>query len=417
MATPSSLSHLGKRQFVAMIAAIMAMGALGIDLMLPVFDELRAHFGLDAGSTDVAQIVTMYFLGMAVGQVFYGPFADRFGRKPVLYVGMAIYLLGAVGAAMAPSLSVMLAARFVWGIGAAGPRVVAVAVVRDVYEGKAMAKAMSFIMAVFIIIPILAPSIGAVIAALGPWQLVFWFCALYVIALAAWSTRLPETLMEDDRRPLRLGPVVDAARQVVSNRQAIGYTMAMAFLFGAFSSYLASSELIVGEIYGRPGLFPIIFGALATGMGAAMLTNTKLVERFGVRGTVRRAVSGYTILAVGLLLLTLLTAGTPPFLLALIGLSSVLVMHATMIPNLNTLAIEPMGHIAGTASAIIGTISLAGGALLGALIDRTMDTTITPLVIGFVVYGTIAAGWITWAEAGRAPARAGTPAPVAGGGD
>ena len=401
MTSPVVTPHVRNRQFIALIAAIMAMGALGIDLMLPVFDEIRTALGLDEGATDVAQIVTVYFLGMAAGQIFYGPFADRFGRKPVLYVGMTIYMVGAVGSALAPTLSVMLISRFVWGLGAAGPRVVAVAVVRDVYEGKAMARAMSFIMAVFLIIPIVAPSLGAAIAALGSWQLVVWFAVVYTLVVGLWATRLPETLAAENRSELRLRPMLDAGREVVTNRQTVGYTMAMAFLFGAFSSYLASSELVVGEIYGYPGAFPFVFGALAAGMGIAMLTNTKLVARFGVRSTVRRAIFGYTAIAVGLLMLTLLTGGTPPFLLALIGLSAVLIMHATMIPNLNTLAIEPLGHIAGTASAIIGTISLAGGALLGSLIDRNMDDTITPLVIGFVVYGLIAAGFVAFAEAGR----------------
>ncbi len=418
MTTPATTSRLGNRQFIALVAAIMAMGALGIDLILPVFDEIRAHFGLAADATDVAQIVTVYFLGMATGQIFYGPFADRFGRKPVLYVGMTIYMLGAIGSALAPTLSIMLISRFVWGLGAAGPRVVAVAVVRDVYEGKAMARAMSFIMAVFILIPIVAPSMGAAIAALGSWQLVFWFAVAYTIVVGLWATRLPETLAAENRRELRLRPMLDAGREVITNRQTIGYTLAMAFLFGAFSSYLASSELIVGEIYGYPGAFPFIFGALAAGMGIAMLTNTKLVGRLGVRGTVRRAIAGYTTLAMGLLALTLLTDGTPPFLLAMIGLSAVLIMHATMIPNLNTLAIEPLGHIAGMASAIIGTISLAGGALLGSLVDRAMNDTITPLVVAFVVYGLAAAGWVAYAEGGRV--KVATPAaapPVARGAD
>ncbi len=416
MTSPTVTRRLGNRQFIALVAAIMAMGALGIDLMLPVFDEIRAHFGLAEDATDVAQIVTVYFLGMAAGQIFYGPFADRFGRKPVLYVGMTIYMLGAIGSALAPTLWVMLISRFVWGLGAAGPRVVAVAVVRDVYEGKAMARAMSFIMAVFILIPIIAPSMGAAIAALGSWQLVFWFAVLYTAVVGLWATRLPETLAAENRRELRLRPMLEAGREVLTNRQTVGYTLAMAFLFGAFSSYLASSELIVGEIYGYPGAFPFIFGAMAAGMGAAMLTNTKLVGRLGVRGTVRRAIAGYSTLAIGLLALTLLTDGTPPFLLAMIGLSAVLIMHATMIPNLNTLAIEPLGHIAGMASAIIGTISLAGGALLGSMVDRAMDDTITPLVVAFVVYGLMAAGCVALAEGGRVNVAAPAAVPPAAGG-
>ncbi|MDH3607314.1 MAG: multidrug effflux MFS transporter [Acidimicrobiia bacterium] len=398
----SSPPAIGNKQFTALLAAIMALGALGIDLMLPVFDEIRTHFGLAEDATDVAQIVTVYFLGMASGQIFYGPFADRYGRRPVLYVGLVIYAIAAVGSVVAPTLPLMLLSRFLWGVGAAGPRVMAVAVVRDVYSGDAMARAMSFIMAVFVTVPILAPSLGAGIAALGPWQLVFWFCALYALVVGVWSLRLEETLAPENRRELALQPVLAAAREVSTTRQTAGYTMAMVFLFGAFTSYLASSELIIGEIYGRPGLFPFIFGGVATGMGGAMLFNARIVERVGVHQTARLAVIGYSAIALVLLAVVFLTEGRPPFWVAIIGISAVLVMHATMIPNVNALALEPLGHMAGMASAVIGTVSLAGGALLGTLIDRNISGTITPLVVGMVVYGLIAAGWMTWAE--RRPA-------------
>ncbi len=396
--TPSPVASLGRKRFTALLASIMALGALGIDLMLPVFDEIRLHFGLAENDTSVAQIVTVYFLGMASGQIFYGPFTDRFGRKPVLYVGLAVYALGALGAALAPNLPLVLVSRFVWGIGAAGGRVVATAVIRDVYEGEEMARAMSFIMAVFITVPILAPSLGAAIAALGPWQVVFWFSAAYGIAVAAWSLRLDETLAAADRRPLQMAPVLQAIREVVTTRQAIGYALAMTFLFGAFSSYLASSELIVGEIYDRQSLFPFIFGGAAATMGTAMLANARLVGRLGVNRTVRFAISGYTTLAVALLVITLLMEGKPPFWLAIVGVTMVLVMHAAMIPNVNTIALQPLGHIAGMASAVIGTISLAGGAILGTILDRSLGETITPLVVGFVVYGLAAAALVTWAE-------------------
>jgi DHA1 family bicyclomycin/chloramphenicol resistance-like MFS transporter len=399
--TSSPASTLGRKQFTALLASIMALGALGIDMMLPVFDEIRAHFGLAEDATSVAQIVTVYFLGMASGQIFYGPFVDRFGRKPVLYVGLAIYAAGALGAALAPTLPLVLASRFVWGIGAAGGRVVAVAIVRDVYKGEAMARAMSFIMAVFITIPIFAPSLGAAIAALGPWQLVFWFCALYAAAVTLWSLRLEETLDPADRRPLELRPILQASREVISHRRSIGYTLAMAFLFGAFSSYLASSELIVGEIYDRSSIFPFIFGGAATAMGSAMLLNARLVGRFGVNRTVHGAISGYTTLAVLLLAVTVATEGKPPFWVAIVGITLVLLMHAAMIPNVNTIALEPLGHIAGTASSVIGTISLAGGAVLGTIIDRSLGDTITPLVVGFVVYGLAAAGLVYFAERHR----------------
>jgi DHA1 family bicyclomycin/chloramphenicol resistance-like MFS transporter len=274
----------------------------------------------------------------------------------------------------------------------------AVAVVRDVYEGEEMARAMSFIMAVFVTVPIVAPSLGAAIAVLGPWQIVFWFCAVYALVVGVWSVRLNETLAPENRRELRMGRVLDAAREVLTQRQTMSYTLSMVFLFGAFSSYLASSELIVGEIYGRPGLFPFIFGGVAIGMGSAMLANAKIVGQFGLEKTVRYAVGAYMILAIGLLVVVAMTDGRPPFWVTVVWVSAILVMYATMIPNVNSAAIAPMGHIAGMASAVIGTISLAGGAVLGTIIDRQISGTITPLVAGMVIYGAMAAGWILWAE-------------------
>ncbi len=389
---------LGQRELTAFLAMLMALAALGIDLMLPVFDEIRAHFGLADGATDVAQIVTMYFFGMAAAQFFYGPVADRFGRRPAAYVGLAIYAVGAVGAALGPTLPFILASRFVMGVGAAAGRVVAVTVVRDLYEGERMARAMSFIMAVFLSVPIFAPMLGAAIGAIAPWQVLFWGCALYAGAIALWTLRMPETLAPENRRPLRLGPVVEAAREVLADRKAVGYTLALTFLFGAFASYLASSELIVGEIYDRSGLFPFIFGGVATIMGAAMLANARLVANLGVAETVRLAVIAYTVLAVTFLVVTLLNDGKPPFWLAIGGISAILIMHAAMIPNVNTIALSSLGHVAGMASALVGTVSLAGGALLGTIIDRSLGATITPFAVGFVVYGLFAAGCVAWAE-------------------
>ncbi len=396
--TDTSLKSFGQRQLTALLAMLMALGALGIDLMLPVFDEIREHFGLAPDATDVAQIVTVYFFGMAAAQILYGPIADRYGRKPAAFLGLSIYAVGAVGSALAPTLPALLGARFVMGIGAAGGRVVAVAVVRDVYAGERMARAMSFIMAVFVSVPIFAPLLGAAIAAVAPWQWLFWACAIYAAVIAVWTIRLPETLREENRRPLRLRPVVDAAREVLSHRSAVGYTLAMTFLFGAFTSYLASSELIIGEIYGRPTLFPFIFGGVATTMGIGMLTNARVVASLGVARTIRGAIIGYTVLAFIFLGITLATGGKPPFWLAIGGISAILIMHSTMIPNINTAAMQSLGHIAGMAAAVVGTVSLAGGAALGSIIDRSLGDTITPFVVGFVVYGLIAAGWVAWAE-------------------
>lgn len=380
---------------------IMALAALGIDLMLPAFDAIREQFNLGDGSNRVAQIVTAFLLGMALAQFLYGPLSDRFGRKPILYVGFAIYIAGAIGSAFAPTFEFILISRFVWGIGAAGSRVVSVSIVRDRYSGEEMARAMSFIMAVFIMVPILAPSIGAGLITALSWRAAFGFGAVVAIAIALWTRVLPETLDEADRRPINVKAIAAATREVVTNRQTLGYTLARAATFGAFSSYLASSERIFGEIYGYPDEFPLIFGAIAATMGIAVLINARLVGTIGAKRTVHIFLIFYLLVAVVFWGVTAAADGKPAFWVFMLGLAVLAGMHALLIPNFNTIAMWPMGHIAGTASGVIGTIPVAVGALIGTFIDRQYTDSVSPLVVSFAVLGFLALLAIIWAEEGK----------------
>lgn len=389
---------LSRRHFTALISMIMALGALAIDVMLPAFDDIREHFGLPADSTRVAQVVTTFLLGMALAQFFYGPLADRFGRKPVLYAGFAIYGLGALGALLAPSLELVLLSRFIWGIGAAGPRVVSVSMVRDYFSGDEMSRVMSYIMAVFLMVPILAPSIGAALIIVFPWQSVFAFGLVMVAAVAIWARVLPETLDPADRRPIDVRAIYTSTKEVLGNRQTFGYAMAMTMTFAVFSSYLASSERIFGDFYGRADQFPLIFGGIAAVMGAAMLVNANLVERIGAKRITHVSLIGYVFAALVFNFASLASGGDLAFWAFVSGLAVMVSLHALLIPNFNSIAMLPMGHIAGTASAVIGTVSLAGGALLGAVIDRQYQNSAAPLIISFAAFGVLALLWILWAE-------------------
>lgn len=400
----------GRIEFTMLLAMSMALAALGIDIMLPALPALRTAFDLPSDSTAVAGIVTAYFLGLAVGQLFYGPLSDRFGRKPVLMAGFAVYGIGALGAAFAPSLSLLFVARLVWGFGAAGSRVVSVAIVRDTYAGDRMARAMSFIMAIFILVPVVAPTLGAGILAVADWRWVFGACAAWVVVVAVWSIRLPETLDPSDRLELSVARLRSATRFVVTNRTALGYTLALTALFGVFTSYLGSAEIIISEVFDRGDAFPLIFGALAAVMGVAMLANANLVERVGVRRMVTIVLGLYVAVAALLTLLSVATGGHPPFWLFAPAMAAMLSCHALLIPNFNSIAMEPMGEVAGTASSAIGAFSTAVGALLGALLDRTFDGSVLPLALGFLGYGLIAAFFVWWAER---PARSAAEAVVA----
>lgn len=380
----------------------MALAALGIDLMLPAFGDIRADLGLSADSTAVTGLITAYFLGLALGQLAYGPLADRFGRRPTLFLGYGVYAVGALLGALLPSLGGLLVARFIWGLGAAGPRVVTLAVVRDRWEGERMSRAMSFIMAVFILVPIVAPTIGAAVTAVASWRLLFAGCVIAAAVMTVWaSRRLPETLSPEAQRSLSFRRVAAAAREVATHRQTAAYTVAMTALYGVFTSYLGSSEVIYADVFDAADLFPFLFGGLAAVMGVAMLVNATVVDRFGTRRLAHGVLIGYLAAAAVLVGIGLATGGTPPLWLFMVGMALMLSAHALLIPNFNTIAMHPMGAIAGTASSVIGAVQLAVGALLGAVLDRMFDGTILPLAFGFLGYGVIAMLLVLWAEGGR----------------
>ncbi len=399
--TPSRDRSLGRVEFTSFLALSMALAALGIDLLLPAYDAIRADLGLAADSNAVTGLITTYFLGLAAGQLVYGPIADRYGRKRVLVIGYAVYGVAALITAIGPNLGVLLVSRFVWGLGAAGPRVVTLAMVRDRYEGEQMAKAMSFIMAVFILVPVIAPSLGAAAIVFVSWRYLAVGCAIAVVAATIWARRVPETLAVENQLPMTFNRIRAAATQVVSNRQTACYTLALTALYGVFSSYLASSELIYSQVFDEGDRFPLIFGGLAAVMGVAMFFNGRVVERIGTRRLAHGVLIAYLCAAGALVVMALATGGRPPLWVFLIGIAAMLTSHGLLMPNFNTISMQPMGAIAGTASAVIGATQIAVGALLGALLDRTFDGTIVPLSIGFLGYGLIAGGLVLFAERGR----------------
>jgi len=400
------------RELIVLLAMATALTALGIDLMLPAFDDIRSDFDLGAGSTAVTGLVTAYFVGLGLGTVFYGPLADHKGRRWTMRLGLGIYVAGALLAAVAPSLPMVLLARFLWGMGAAGPRVVALAIVRDRFEGDAMSRTMSSLMAVFILVPVLAPSLGAVLLEVAPWRWLFVLCAASALLVALWTRRLPETLAAAHRIPdLRFHRVQTATRLVLSSRTAVAYAAATVALYGVFASYLGSSEAIIGQALDSEGQFPLIFGVLAGSMGLAAVLNGRIVSRFGTTSMVRGALSVYVVMSLVLLAAAIATDGLPGLLVFMPVMAVLLASHAQLLPNLNTLAMAPMAAVAGTASSVIGAAQLTLGALLGAVLDRFFDGTILPLAIGFVLASGLTVAAVT--VAGRI--RDGSPDLVAAG--
>ena len=390
---------MGRREFIVLMSMLMALTALAIDTMLPAFSDMRTDFGLVADSNQVALVITVFFLGIGLGQLAWGPLADALGRKRILWLGLGIYAIGALGGAVAPSLEVLLVWRFVSGLGAAGVRVVTLGSIRDRYHGDQMAKVLSYIMAVFILVPMMAPSLGAAVLTLGSWRWVFGFFALAALLTAAWSLRLPETLPRAKRIPLDLSDLVEALRAVVTSRFTMGFTLAQMATFGFFASYLASTQLIVEDVFDLAAWFPLIFGSLALVYGLATLLNARFIERVGLRRMLRLALGGYLVAATVFSVIAVASGGRPPFWLYVAGIVPVLLAHAFTLPNLNSAAMMPMSRVAGTAAAVIGAVATLGGAAIGAGIDAAYDSSITPIALASLVLVIVAFALARWSDA------------------
>jgi len=375
---------LSETGLVVLLAMTMSLTALGVDLLLPAFPALRVELGLDPSSTEISGFITAYFVGLAVGQLTLGPLSDRYGRKPLLTVGIIIYIVGAILSSLAPTLTLLFAARFVWGVGAAGGRVLSLAIVRDRFSGARMARVMSSIMAVFIIVPMIAPTLGAIALRFVTWHELVGLNVVAALIILASLRQLEETLPEASRRSLRAGELGAALVRILRHPRSGPLVLAQAVLFGGFSSYLATSEIVYGEVFGRPESFPLLFGGMALVMGIAAVANGRVVERYGLPAMLRATVGIYSLASVILLGVVWSSGGRPPLWLYLIVLAAVLCSHAMTIPNMTSSAMEPMGDIAGLASAITGAVLIGGGALLGSFIDRAYDGTVLPLSLAFV---------------------------------
>ena len=389
---------LGRSEFILMLSMAMAVVAMAIDMMLPAMGSIRESFGLADDSNAAAATITFFFFGLGIGQLLWGPLSDALGRKRVLYIGMLIYIVAAIASAFAPSLGFLFVTRFVWGIGGAAGMAIARSIVRDVYDGSAMATAMSYIMAIFLLVPILAPALGAAVLLVADWRWIFGICAVFATGISVWTLRLPETLLPEHRIPLVARRMVAAAKFVFANPMTMGYTIAQATVFGLMASYLASSQLFLDDVFDLEAWFPLFFGATGVVMGAAMLSNTRLLKRFELRPLLRSVFTGYLIAGIVFAATMITTNGHPPFAVFCLTLIPVLTAHALLIPNLNAIAMIPMGSVAGTAAAVIGTITSLGGATIGAIIDSRYDGSLVPFGIGAATTATMAYGFMRWAD-------------------
>ncbi len=375
----------------------MAVTALGVDTILPAFDDLREALGLEPDATEITGLVTFYLMGSAVGLLPAGVLADRFGRRAVMWGGLAIYAIGALGAMVAPTLGTMLIARLVWGLGSAGPRVAALAMVRDGFVGEQMARQMSFVMAVFLLIPAVGPALAAGILVFASWQVVVGLSVVAAVLVGVLVGGLPETLPDESRVPLAIPDIIRSYGTVLRAPGIVWYLVSLTALFGGFLGYLASSELILDQTYDLEEWFPAFFGGLSLVMLTSMLLNGRIVERVGLR-RLNAIAFGANIAAGGTMLVTALaTGGDPPFWLFVLLVGSVLFTQQALIPNVNTSAMVPLAAVAGTGAAVLNMVSGTVGAVIAESTNQMFDGTITPLALGFVCTSIVAA--LAWRRA------------------
>jgi len=372
-------------EFVSLIAAVMAITALSIDAILPALPAIGEALGV-ARPNDRQWVVTAYLLGFGVAQLAYGPLADRFGRRPVLLAGLAIYTLFTVVAALAPSFELLVLARVLQGAGGAVGRVLAVSIVRDVYAGRTMARVMSLTFIVFLMAPIVAPAMGQAIVAVAPWPWVFGVLALVGGAVTLWAAlRLPETLAPENRRPLSLRAIAGAVRLSLTERTAVGYTLALTLVIGGLFSFITSAQQVFADALGAADRFALIFALVAGTMAVASLLNAQIVERLGTRRVSHAALLGF--IAFAAVHAAVALAGRETLLTFFVLQAGMMFCFGLVGSNFGAMAMEPLGRIAGAASSVQGFVTTTGGALIGAFVGARFDGTVVPLTAGFTACG------------------------------
>ena len=395
-----------EREVISYLAFLSVVMAFSVDTALPAFDEIRRGFELDPTDSSVSLVVTTYLLGLGLGQLVYGVVSDRFGRAPVLRGGLVIYAIGALGSTLAPTLVTLLVSRFVWGLGAAAPGGLRPAIARDLYSGDRMARVMSVVMAVFLMAPIVGPIVGEVLVEVGGWRAAMAGPGLLVVFALIWSFRFGETLPPERRRPLHLRPIGLAIREISRSRVTVGYTLMLTILFGAFFSFLGSSQPIIDNVYDRSEQFALFFGINGAVMGLTLWRSSRSVERIGTASMMSISMTIFLASAIVQLVATVISDGRPNVWL---WLGTIATMNAaTMVVSTSamSLAMEPMQHIAGTAASVVGAVSMLGSALLGSVIDSRIDTTVTPMTFGYCAFGLAATILMVWARrTGSQPAQ------------
>ncbi|AEV99992.1 MFS transporter [Niastella koreensis] len=376
------------KEFIAFTASSMILTALGIDIMLPAFADVRKYFSAGNSSTETAQLVSCFFMGQ-VTQILFGYLTDRLGRLPILRAGIVLYVITGFLTAFAGSLYWMYVFRFVAGMGAAAVFMTSIASVRDRYAGDAMARVMSLVLFVFLFTPVVAPALGALVLKFYSWRVVFAIPPSFAVIVFIWSFRMQESHSAAARVKNDLKNTLQKLRTIIQNQTFVRYVTIATVLFSVFSSYISSSERIIGTIYQRPKLFPVIFGTIGLFMAIAAISNSYFSKRFGARRTLRILLTGFLGVATVLFALTLLLGDPPPALLFFILMGIICCIFIAADPNSSAIALEPLGDKAGLAASVYGTIFFFVGSGIGTFISNQLIKGVGALTTGFFVAGLI----------------------------
>jgi MFS transporter, DHA1 family, multidrug resistance protein len=397
--THQAPSGMHKLEFVAFIAAVMAVNALGVDLMLPALADIGRDLSI-AEANHRQWIVTVYVLGFGAGQLVYGPLADRYGRRPILLGTLAAFIAASVFAASSQTFAALLGARLLQGLASASTRVLAVAIVRDGASGRQMARTMSIAQMIFFIVPILAPTIGQGLLVLAPWRFIFYALGLFASLVLVWTLlRLPETLPIERRLPISVANLKQSYRLTLTNRFSIGYSAAASLTFGGIIAFVTSAQQIIVDDFGAGQRFTLLFAICAFSMGIASFANSRLVERLGTRLISHTALLALIALSIVHVLIIVADHET---------LASYMVFQALSMTciglcgsNFGAMAMEPVGHIAGTASSLQGFITSIGAVLVASAIGQAYAGTTLPLAIGYLLIGLVALAIVFLVEGGQ----------------
>jgi MFS transporter, DHA1 family, multidrug resistance protein len=390
---------MGFVEFVVTIAIMTASIAMAIDSMLAALPSIGHSLGV-TNSNDTQLVIGVFFLGFGASQIIFGSLSDAFGRRNILLGGLVCYVVGMFAAAATGSFEMLLVMRFVQGIGGAAVRITTMAIVRDCFGGREMARVMSYVMIVFMIVPIVAPSVGQLIITYAEWHWIFILLGIVASILFVWALlRLKESLPPEERIPLSFAAVGDGFKTVLTNRITCGYMVGLTMFTGVISAYVISVQQVFGEVYGLGDWLPIAFAATAGGIAVANFLNGMLVRTFGMRRISHAAMLLFTIVsAIGFVAAL---GGTPAFAFSYALFTILLMMFAVIATNFTAISLEPMGNLAGTATAVTGFVSTTFGALLGGGVGQLFNGTVQPLFGGFALFGAITVVMVLWAEKGK----------------